>query len=409
MNATHTIEPLLDGLSAPEPFTGSEGPVHGRAGLLTALFITGFGAFVNLYAPQPILPQFRQIFGASELQVSLTVSAPVLAVALAAPVVGLLADAVGRKRIIVAAMLGLTLPTAFAALATNLNQLIFWRFLQGFFIPGIIAVAMAYVSEESPRRLVGSTMATYVTGTVVGGFAGRLATGLITPHWGWRTAFVALGAATFAGGLATWKLLPRSTRFVPQREEGATLGSLKAHLRNPQLLATYAVGFNVLFSLVGAFTYVNFYLADEPFLLGTAALSSIFAVYLIGAALTPVAGQILDRAGYRRTLVGAVLVAAAGALLTLIQWTPAVIAGLACCACGAFACQAAASSQVGKAAGTARSSAAGLYVGFYYLGGCCGSILPGLFWKQAGWTGCVALMVLTQGVTGAIAYHLWKD
>lgn len=409
MNATNTIEALTPGLAAREPASNRQRSALAPAGLLTALFITGFGTFVNLYAPQPILPQFRQIFGASELQVSLTVSAPVLAVALAAPFVGLLADAVGRKRVIVAAMLGLSLPTAFTAFAANLNQLLFWRFCQGLFIPGIIAAAMAYVSEESHRQMVGSTMATYVTGTVVGGFAGRFATGLISPYWGWRTAFLVLAVATFAGGLATWRLLPRSTRFVAHSGRGAAFGSLRAHMRNPQLLATYAVGFNVLFCLVGAFTYVNFYLADRPFSLGAAALSSIFAVYLVGAVLTPVGGQILNRVGYRRALVGAVFVAIAGALMTLVQWLPAVIAGLTCCACGAFVCQSAASSQVGETAGKARSSAAGLYVAFYYFGGCLGSVLPGLIWHHAGWTGCVALMVCMQAITAAIAYKLWQD
>lgn len=298
MNAAPSIQAMAGGLTAKRPASGRDGQASGRAGLLTALFITGFGTFVNLYAPQPLLPRFRQIFAASELQVSLMVSAPVLAVALAAPLVGLAADAVGRKRVIVCALLAAALPTAFAGFATTLNQLIAWRFAQGLFIPGIIAVAMAYVSEESPRHLAGSTMATYVTGTVVGGFAGRFASGLIAPHWGWRAAFVVLGGATFAGGLATWALLPRSTRFVAQNGDGATLRGLRAHLHNRQLLATFAVGFNVLFSLVGAFTYVNFYLADKPFSLGAAALSSIFGVYLIGAVLTPIAGRILDRMGY---------------------------------------------------------------------------------------------------------------
>ena len=44
--------------------------------ILVALFVTGFGAFLNLYATQPLLPQFRQLFHASELLVSMTVSAP---------------------------------------------------------------------------------------------------------------------------------------------------------------------------------------------------------------------------------------------------------------------------------------------------------------------------------------------
>jgi predicted MFS family arabinose efflux permease len=314
----------------------------------------------------------------------------------------------GRKRVIVAAMLGLALPTALAATAGNLEQLIGWRFLQGFFTPGIIAVAMAYISEEAPQRSVGSTMATYVTGTVVGGFAGRFASGMIAARWGWRAAMVTLGVATFAGALATWWLLPRSTRFVRHTNAAASFASLREHLHNRQLLATYAVGFNVLFCLVGAFTYVNFYLADEPFLLGPASLAGIFAVYLIGAAVTPVAGRLLDRIGYRRALMGAAAVAAAGILLTLIHSVAVVIAGLALAASGAFACQSAASSHVGKAAGKARSSAAGLYVGFYYLGGCVGSILPGCLWKQTGWLGCVVIMVGMQTITARIAWKWWK-
>lgn len=380
-----------------------------RVGVFIALFVTGFATFVNLYVTQPLLPQFREIFHASELMVSLTVSAPVLAVALAAPLVGLLADALGRKRVIVAAMLGLFLPTLLAATATDLHQLVFWRFLQGLFIPGIIAVTMAYISEESPSGTVGSTMAAFVTGNVVGGFSGRFIAGLCATHYDWRVAFTVIGAITLAGSLATWWLLPRSIKFVRQIGTTASLGSLRLHLKNPQLLATYAIGFNVLFCQVGAFTYINFYLADKPFRLGPAALGAIFAVYLIGAVITPVSGVILDRIGYRRTLRIAVGIIIAGMLLTLMRSLPVIISGLTLVSTGVFACQAAASSFVGKAAGRARSSAAGLYVAFYYCGGFFGSILPGFFWSQAGWVGCVALILSMQAVILVLAARSWKD
>ena len=380
-----------------------------RAGVLLALFTVGFATFLNLYATQPLLPQFRKLFHASELLVSLTVSAPVLAVALAGPFLGALADGLGRKRVIVVCMLALAIPTAMAATASNLWQFIGWRFLQGLFTPGIVAVAMAYVSEESPRQWVGSTMATYVTGGVVGGFAGRFVAGLVSAHWNWRVAMVLLGVATFAGAFLTWRLLPRSQRFVRHANWRQSFSSIGTHLRNGQLLATYWVGFNVLFCLVGAFTYVNFYLADAPFNLGPAALASIFGVYLIGAAVTPVAGKLIDRLGARTVVVGAAGVAAFGMMLTLARSTPAVIAGLALAASGAFACQSAASLNVGKAAGKARSAASGLYLGFYYAGGFCGSIMPGLLWKQAGWIGCVAMIILMQCLTAMIARRLWKS
>jgi predicted MFS family arabinose efflux permease len=380
-----------------------------RTAALCALFIAGFATFINLYATQPLLPDFRRIFSASELMVSLTVSAPVLAVMLVAPLVGLIADAVGRKKVIVTAILGLAVPTALTATAANLYQLIIWRFLQGLFVPGIIAVAMAYISEESPRHSVGSTMAIYVTGTVVGGFSGRFVTGMVAHHWGWRAAFVVLGALTLVGALATWRILPRARKFVPQNSAAALLGSLLSHLRNPQLLATYAVGSSVLFSMVAAFTYVNFYLADKPFYLGPAALAMIFAVYLIGAAVTPAAGRILDRVGYRSALMVATGIIASGMLLTLVRYVPVIIAGLAVAATGVFICQAAASSNVGKAAGIAGSSATGLYVAFYYLGGFGGSILPGFFWEQTGWSGCVAIIICIQMLAALIAYRFWKN
>jgi predicted MFS family arabinose efflux permease len=380
-----------------------------RQGLLAALFILGFGTFLNVYSTQPMLPWFRGHFHATELQASLTVSATVLAVALAAPLAGLVADAVGRKRVMVAAMIGLAIPTILAATSTSLNQLVAWRFLQGLLVPGIIAVAMAYVSEESPKHLTGSTMAMYVSGTVVGGFAGRFTAGWVTAHWGWQEAFVALGAGTLALAAATWWLLPRSTKFVRQHDAAASLRSLGAHVRNPRLLATCAAGFSVLFSLVGMFTYVNFYLADAPFHMGPGALASIFAVYLIGGAVTPLAGRLLDRWGHRRMLMSAAALAALGAVLTLIPSVPVVIIGLALGATGAFASQSTASSHVGKVAAHAKSSAAGLYVSCYYFGGFAGSVLPGFSWRSAGWLGCVVLVVGMQAITALIAHRAWRD
>lgn len=377
-------------------------------GTKLALLLTGFGTFLNLYAPQPLLPFFRDVFHASELQASLTVSATVLAVALTAPLTGLLADRLGRKGVIVGAMLGLALATALTATARTLPQIIAWRFLQGLCVPGVIAVMMAYVSEESPADAVGARMATYITGNVLGGFAGRFLTGMLTPVWGWQAAFLLLSGTTFGCAAVTGLRLPRATHFVRQRTAAAALQAVGSHLRNPQLVATYAVGFNVLCSMTATFTYVNFYLADAPFGLGPAALSAIFGVYLFGAAVTPLAGRAIDQFGYRRALLGAVGLSAGGICLTLSRLLGPVILGLALLATGVFACQAAASSHVGRAAGHARSSAAGLYVSLYYLGGAVGSVAPGLLWNQAGWGGCVAFVVVVQGVTTLLVATKWK-
>ena len=184
---------------------------------------------------------------------------------------------------------------------------------------------------------------------------------------------------------------------------------MAAHLQNPELLATFAAGFTILFCLVGVFTYVNFYLADKPFFLGPAALGSVFAVYLVGIVMTPLSGHMMDRIGDRRTLTAAVVMCAAGISLTLIRSVPVIIAGLALESSGAFVCQATAMSHVGKAAVHAKSSAGGLYVCFYYFGGFIGSVLPGIFWAQAGWPGCVATVLIFQCFTVALVRKFWRD
>ena len=378
-----------------------------RPALRLALFLIGFGSYLNLNAVQPLLPLFRQVFQVSEVQASLTVAASALAVALTAPLAGIVADVLGRKRIIVTAMLGIAVATALTATAATLRQLIAWRFLQGIFVPGAAAVVLAYVGEEAPIDMVGRTMATYVTATVIGGFAGRFLNGLAAPLWGWRAAFLLLGATTFVSGIATGWRLPPSSRFVPRRAGEPAFGALLMHLRNRQLVSAYLVGAFLLLAQVSTFTYVNFYLADPPFRLGPTALSNIFWVYLLGAAVTPTAGRLVDRLGQRATVLGAIGVSALGMLTTLIPLLAAVVLGLALLAAGVFACQAAAQSHVGAVGGKARSSAAGLYISLFYLGGTLGSIVPGLFWSFTGWPGCVAFVVAVQLLTAAIVLLNW--
>src|SRR5262245_40425169 len=73
------------------------------AGVL-AVALAGFSTFLGLYATQPLLGHFQQVFHASKAEVGLTVSASTAAVALFAPLVGLLADRTGRRRVIVASL-----------------------------------------------------------------------------------------------------------------------------------------------------------------------------------------------------------------------------------------------------------------------------------------------------------------
>ena len=160
-----------------------------HARIRVGVVIAGFCTFLPIYATQPLLPELQRLFSASALATSLTVSAVTIAIALASPSVGSVADSIGRKRVIVAAILGLSIPTCLAATSSTLGQLIAWRFAQGMFVPGIIAVTLAYIAEESPPGTSSSITAAYVTGTVLGGMSGRFLTAAVAEYHGWRMAF----------------------------------------------------------------------------------------------------------------------------------------------------------------------------------------------------------------------------
>jgi len=397
----------LEKESSPAAFVGSDTLA------VVAVTLAGIGAFLNLYSTQPLLPLFEQLFHASKAEVGRTVSAATLGVAISAPFCGALAERVGRRKVIILSIFLLSIPTIMAATASGLSQLVFWRFWQGVVMPGIFGVTIAYIAEEWPRHRVAQVMSIYVSGTVLGGFLGRILTGVAATHHlipfvlpSWRNGFVAIGALDLIFGLILWRWLPADSPLPAGSDEAS---NVTRHLRNPQLLATYAVGFNVLFTLVATFTYITFYLAAPPFGLSPAELSALFMVYLVGLIITPLGGVWISRVGSRVALIGSVIAGIVGILLTLVPSMLVILFGLVLCSSGVFVCQSASTSYIQREAQSGgRASAAGLYVMFYYIGGSVAGVLPGMLWRFGQWKACVALIVCVQLITIAIAGNIWK-
>jgi MFS transporter, YNFM family, putative membrane transport protein len=374
---------------------------------IAAVVVAGYCAFLQIYATQPLLPMLMGVFHAGRVAVSLTVTMASLGVAVAAPFAGILADRIGRRKVIVWSAFLLALTGLATASATTLPQLIAWRFLQGVFTPGVFAVTVAYINDEWRDAGAGRVVAAYISGTVSGGFSSRIVAGFVAAQGAWPPVFLALGGLNLALAVAIAIWLPQEQRRPAAAETGGW-GAFAAHLKNRPLMATFLVGFCVLFSLVGVFTYVTFHLAAPPYSLLPGALGSIFFVYLAGVVVTPLAGRAIDRFGHRATLAAAIVVSIAGVGLTLGGPLWMVAAGLAVCCTGVFSAQASASAFVGTAAEQNRGLAVGLYATFYYLGGSAGAAAPGPFYAWGGWPACAAFIAVVQVVTIVIALMYWS-
>jgi predicted MFS family arabinose efflux permease len=250
-------------------------------------------------------------------------------------------------------------------------------------------------------------MSFYVSGTALGGFIGRISAGILADYTSWRISFVVLGLASLAGGAAVAAWLPHGRQRASRSQlsgNSSFLHQVRAMFRNRRLVATFAVGFNVLFSLVGVFTWITFYLSAAPFYLSITALSSLFFVYLIGLVVTPAAGYLITRVGLRAGIGGAICCSMVGVFLTLVHSLPVVILGLAALSSGVFIAQTASQSHLRVAAPPgARVAAAGVYITCYYLGGTAAGVIPGAFWAIGKWAACVGFIIGMQGIGLVIA------
>ena len=374
---------------------------------MAAVMLSGYIAFLTLYAPQPILPLLSTLFHAQAVTVSLTLTVASLGVAIAAPIAGVLADRIGRKRVIVWSAFGLAATTLISATSTTLPILIFWRFWQGVCTPGVFSVTVAYVNEEWQEG-AGEAVGSYVTGSVLGVFSSRIVSGFVAAHAPWQSVFLATGFMILAGAFAVRAWLPVETHFSPQQLGQSHWGAaLRSHLRNRRLVATCVVGFCVLFSLVGILTYVTFRLAAAPYGLTSEQLGLIFCVYLIGAAATPIAGRCADRFGYRATLACAAALALAGIALTLASPLWVIITGLSVFCAGIFAAQTCGSGYIGRAANENRALAVGLYAASYHAGGSIGASIPGFVYAWGAWPACAAFIAAVQVISAWIALRFW--
>ncbi len=357
-----------------------------------ALHVGTAAVYSDMYISQPLLPLLSREYGVAPAEAGLSVSAVVLAIAVASSFYGPLGDALGRKRVMVGAMLLLAAPTLLCAFTPSFRALVALRALQGILIPGMTAVSVAYIGEELPLDEVSAAVGGLIAASVAGGLLGRVGSGAVAAHLGWRAAFAVFAATTLAGGLLMAVALPAS----PARARvgwGRAYGGMLVHLGDRRLAGAFLAGMTLFFGFIGVFTYLPYRLTAEPFRLGTGPVSSVYLVYAAGVVIAPIAGRLAARLGSVRLMAAGLVVSALGVGATLVPSLPLIVVALVVLCVGMFTAQSIAPSFVNLTAREPKGGASALYLAFYYWGGTLGSVLPGLAWQRWAWPGVVAACV----------------
>jgi YNFM family putative membrane transporter len=350
-----------------------------------ALFLGASAMFANMYATQAILPDIEHAFDVTPAAAGLTITVVVVGVAIGGWVHGPLSDRVGRARVMVASAALLIVPTALIGFAPSLPLLLALRAAQGLLMPGLLVVAVPYVSERFRGPAAGAAMGAYTASLVFGGFVGRVGTALIAEPLGWRSALELLVVPTMLGALAMWQWLPRDLPTHSGRRLRGTIGS---QLQNRLLLLNALCAASVFFGFVGIFTYATYRLTSPEIGLGLGAAGLVYGVWLVGV-FVPAAGALAHRLGPQRLLPALIALELVGVMMTGVDRLAVIVAGLAVMAFAMFSTVTTCQLLIPRLVDRDRGSATSLHLTLYYLGGGLGAYLPGLVLDQ-GWGRLVA-------------------
>lgn len=274
--------------------------VLGLAGLATLL--AAFDSSVLILALPAIARQF-----AAGVPALADVGSLLSLGSLGALPLGVLADRLGRRRLLAAAVLGFSLANLLSGLAPSLAALAVARLLAVCFETLAAGVATALVVEELPAAARGLSVAAITVTAGLGTGLTVVLYPLLAPDW---RALYLLGGLGVLGALALWIFLPESETWRASRHESLSLAVLWRPPWRRRLLLLAGAAALVAVLLEPATLLVVLFGSRQ---LGLRPLAISEVVFLSGILSAPaflIGGRLSDRAG--RRLPGVLLTAATG-------------------------------------------------------------------------------------------------
>ncbi|RBJ81467.1 MFS transporter [Pseudomonas sp. MWU12-2534b] len=353
-----------------------------------ALFSGGFATFALLYCVQPMMPLLSTEFSINAAQSSLILSVATAMLAIGLLITGPISDRIGRKPVMLAALLAAALCTIASALMPSWHGVLLMRALVGLSLSGLAAVAMTYLSEEIHPQHIGLAMGLYIGGNAIGGMSGRLITGVLIDFVSWHTAMLVIGGLALIAAAVFWRILPESRNFRPRSlHPRSLLDGFTMHFRDAGLPWLFLEGFLLMGAFVTLFNYIGYRLLAEPYHLSQALVGLLSVVYLSGIYSSAKIGALADQLGRRRVLWATIVLMLAGIALTLLAPLALVLVGMLLFTFGFFGAHSVASSWIGRRATKAKGQASSLYLFSYYAGSSIAGTAGGVFWHLAGWNG----------------------
>jgi predicted MFS family arabinose efflux permease len=259
-------------------------------------WLTMFVVGTDLFIISPLLPSIGLEFDRSASTTGLSVTVFSLAYLVSAPLLGQLADRIGRRRTLVACLLAFVVSNFLTGISLGFAHLLATRVAAGIAASGVSPLIYAGVGEAAPPNRRATWMAIAVSGLLLALSVGAPAGTLLASHWGWRAPFLILATLSLGLVVANRLVWPADTNLA-----GRASGNLP--VVDPRALAMWLLP-TVLWAtaLYGLYTYLGVWLTASG--LSPSQIARAISFYGVGAlAGTLIGGPMADRLGTHGTMV----------------------------------------------------------------------------------------------------------
>ncbi len=288
---------------APDASSQITGGQSSKPSMVLIFSITVSGILANVLIAAP-LPDIVRYFEVPETNAGLVVSAATFPGIFVAPLIGLMADRIGRRQVLAPCRVIFGISGLAAAAATSFTMLLVWRLVQGIGSAGLVNLAVVTIADnwegqERTRRIGWNAAVLTVSIAVlplVGGILGQIG--------GWRLSFVPYGLALVTAGFV-WLRVPDSVA-----PSGATLREQLAQvsvvIRNKAVWGSISWGFMLFVLIFGLYLTVLPIMLEDQFDLSAGVRGVVLAAPALGSTVAALLlARMRTRFGTRRVMLAA--------------------------------------------------------------------------------------------------------
>jgi len=261
-----------------------------------SIYVPSFFIMLGMSIVSPILPIYARSFDVSYTLASLAISAYAFGRLLADVPVGVLADRMGRKPLMVWGTVLLTVMALANAFATNYWEFLAYRFLQGIgsamWMTSRTTLLADILKPEERGRIMGYFQAFMLLGSSVGPTVG----GFVAAAYGLAAPFYFYAATGVVSLVLSYLLIQEPKGIVHRHGEGGgfSLPTVKRLLGNASFSMACLATFTVFFMRTGIRStilplYANSVLGLDEIAIGTvisfATITNLFLIVPVGHAI----------------------------------------------------------------------------------------------------------------------------